>query len=70
MVFADWGRALMLIGVLIVAFSFYVDWSDNHSRRGGEAIVLAILWLCAAASFVPGLLVYLWDKRRRALGKN
>ncbi len=48
------GNMLVLAAVIIVIWSFIID---DGSRRGMEALVLAIMWGMAAGSFLVGLML-------------
>ena len=48
------GNMFLLAAVVIVVWSFIID---DGSRRGMEALVLAIMWGMAAGSFLIGLIL-------------
>ena len=48
------GNMFLLAAVVIIVWSFIID---DGSRRGMEALVLAIMWGMAAGSFLIGLIL-------------
>ena len=48
------GNMFLLAAIVLVVWSFIID---DGSRRGMEALVLAIMWGMAAGSFLVGLLL-------------
>ena len=48
------GNMFLLAAVIIIVWSFIID---DGSRRGMEALVLAIMWGMAAGSFLIGFIL-------------
>ncbi len=63
------GYMFMLAAVVLVVWSFVID---DGSRRGMEALVLAIMWGFAAGSFILGLIlrkIGISHSRKKALSE-